>query len=74
MYPEHEKMEAVLYDSQIIGEFLESSPYVLGEWYGDLLVPVSWSTEQVLANYFGIDLKKIEDEKRQMLEEIKNMR
>jgi hypothetical protein len=44
------------------GEDYETSP----EW-----VPSCGSVERLLAEYFGIDLKKIEDEKRQMLDELR---
>lgn len=86
-YPEHDKMALVATDSETIGEFLDSEDheYVLAEWLrvyeddqGNLrelaeprLVPVQKSIRQILADYFDIDLKKIEAEKRQMLAEIR---
>lgn len=72
-YPEHAKQATVLEKTQAIGEFLDESPYVLAEYrevegYRDpQLVPAAKSIEQVLADWFGIDLGRIEDEKRQML-------
>ena len=69
MYPEHEKLKEVQEQSQVIGEFLESSVYVLATWdeeTGDL-ERADTSTERILADYFGIDLVKLEEEKRQML-------
>lgn len=78
-YPEHDKLSAISEESQAIGTFIESErhPYVLAEWVTfegrttPTLVPVSRSIQQVLADYFGIDLNKIEAEKRQMLSEIR---
>ena len=84
-YPEHEKMKEVQEDSQIIGEFLEwlKSEYELCifregidnclacEEEIDGYIPVSLKIEKILADYYDIDLDKIEKEKRQMLEEIK---
>ncbi len=72
-YPEHEKMLAVKEESQAIGEFLEYSGYVLmkhDHGYGGEIVPapVMDSIEVILAEYFDIDLTKIEAERRQMLE------
>lgn len=82
-YPEHEKLAAVAGESQVIGEFLDSHdhPYVLAEWVrvyedeqGNLrelaesrLIPAQKSIQQILADYFDINLQKIESEKRQML-------
>lgn len=43
-------------------------PWAMG---GGWLQPCYVKTEQLLADYFGIDLKKIEDEKQAMLQEIR---
>lgn len=81
-YEEHDKLGAVMDRSQAIGEFLETSGYILcknqrmGSFNGVdeyALVPVSKSINEVLADYFDIDLKKIEAEKRQMIEELRRM-
>ncbi len=77
-YPEHEKMRAVKKRSQIIGEFLEelsgigltlceSTDHFECPW-----TPTGKSTQQVLAQYFKIDLDKIEKEKRAMLDELRS--
>lgn len=75
-YPEHDKMRAVLTESNTIGAFLEMTGYVLAEYDTYVnsmgveqtsLVAVSKSIPQVLAEYFDIDLNKIETEKREML-------
>jgi hypothetical protein len=76
-YPEHAKQEAVIEQSQAIGEFLDTSGFVLAEFREidghdePKLMPVGRSIEQVLAEYFEIDLNKIEAEKRDMLEHIR---
>ncbi|MFI9629278.1 hypothetical protein [Streptomyces sp. NPDC052042] len=73
LYREHAKQAAVLDEAEVIGRFLDESPYVLAEYtaidgYRDpQLVPVGRSIQQVLADFFGIDLQRIEAEKRQML-------
>lgn len=72
--PEHEKLEAIKGDSQACGEFLEWLHAEKG-WslccippeYQDTYVPVHYSTERLLAEYFKVDLSKIEDEKRAVL-------
>lgn len=77
-YPEHAKQEKIVDESQAIGEFLDTSGCILAEYRtvdGFLepqLVPVNKSIEQVLADYFEIDLRKIEAEKRAMLESIRS--
>ena len=78
-YPEHAKLEAVRERSQVIGEFLDGTPFVLAE-YREVdghrepqLMPVNKSIEQVLAEHFDIDLNRIEAEKRAMLENMRTM-
>ena len=80
-YPESAKMAAVSDESQSIGEFIEwlgTKGIMLGhnvtfEGYSTpQFVPVSTSTENLLADYFEIDLKKVEQEKRAMLEAIRH--
>lgn len=72
-YPEHNKQQAVLEKSQALGEFLDEGPYVLAEYRkiegltDPQLMPVTRPIQQVLANWFGIDLDRIEAEKREML-------
>jgi hypothetical protein len=76
-YPEHTKQSAVLEEAQAIGQFLDESGYTLAEyakvggWSEPRLVPVTKSITKVLAEYFNIDLDKIEDEKRRMLADIR---
>ena len=65
--PEHEKLQDIQPQSQTCGEFIE--------WLGeqgiflckinrfDRFDPINDSTERLLARYFGIDLKVLEDEK-----------
>ena len=73
-FPEHAKLEVVMAQSQAIGEFLETSGYVLAEYrqFEDIkdpmLAPVGKPINDILAGYFKIDLNKIETEKRQMLD------
>lgn len=58
--PELDKFEAVSDYSQLIGEFLE--------WYRDEEEEQSRQPiEHVLAAYYNIDLKKVEQERREIL-------
>ncbi|MDA4133857.1 MAG: hypothetical protein OK454_12150 [Thaumarchaeota archaeon] len=70
-YPEHEKLKGVQEESQAIGEFLDLGPYTLCEHYTIHWIPVRKSIPEILADYFEIDLKKIEAEKRAMLDEMR---
>ena len=87
-YPEHKKLQAISDESQTVGEFLETAGYTLcelrtfteplddiGNTYETRpqFVPVSKSIQQILADYFEIDLTKIETEKRTMLDAIRAM-
>ncbi len=64
-YPEHEKLKNVADKSQMLGEFLE--------WMFDqgFILESDDTVENILARYLDIDLKKIEAEKRLMLNEMK---
>ena len=82
--PELDKMMAVQEKSQIIGEFLKwlnESSLIICE-YGvifdiyeeemDGLLPIRSSKEQLLAEYFNIDLNKCERERQQILTDLKS--
>lgn len=74
-YPEHDRQAKVVDQAQAIGDFLTENTqgYMLGEWFKPegyheaRLFPVSKPVQQILADYFQIDLDKIEAEKRQMI-------
>jgi hypothetical protein len=76
-YPECEKMNAVQGDSQKIGAFLDwlqnDLGIVLAEYDNedDELYRANYTIEKLLARYFDIDLDKVEQERRQMLEELR---
>lgn len=72
-YPEHDKLTEVSEISQAIGEFIDFGPYTLctadretGRYW-----PVLKSIDRILAEHFGIDLKAIDREKREMLESLR---
>jgi hypothetical protein len=79
-YPEHEKMQAIAEHSQEIGRFLDEflpskgihlcvyseERYSQGEFF-----PASRPITDLLAEFYEIDLDKIEDEKRAMLDSIR---
>ena len=73
-------MAVVKDESQTIGAFLD---WLMGEkrcqiscyddnfYQGEALRPENKSIEQWLAEYFKIDLKKVEEERRQMIDEMR---
>ena len=82
-YPELAKLLDVRVESQAIGKYLDTSGYVQAQWASceDLhsrvcdcgestLRPTSLSIEEILADYFGIDLDKAEAERRALLAKI----
>jgi len=79
--PECDKMIAVKSKSQPIGEFIEwlrgERGIVLAEYDedhydGEFLQAVNIRIEDLLAEYFGIDLKRVEQERRIMLSKLRD--
>ena len=74
---EHDKLQSVQEPAQTIGEFLEwleARGIFLCHLRGDEYYRTRCIIEELLASYFGIDLDKIEDEKRAMLKDIRTSR
>ena len=80
-YPEHDKLTAIKEKSQFIGEFLEwancqgmtlctteESEYRRER---DAYIPVHKNIEKLLAEFFEVDLMKLEKEKQKMLARIR---
>lgn len=82
-YPEHEKLFRVSHVSQELGQFLEwleSEGVTLARWVHDggwpgpddwRLTPDVQPIPERLAEYFGVSVAKIEDEKRAMLADLR---
>ena len=71
-YPEHDKLMKAREESPIIGNFLEFCGYTLcyyNKQY-DEFVPTNLSIEEVLAEFFDIDLDILNQEKMEMLEQL----
>jgi len=85
-YPEHEKMMAVKQESNTIGNFLDwlyhEKKYSICYWEESEGNGVSYMPERyysirqsfndLLADFFDIDLKKVEEEKDVMLDQIRS--
>lgn len=81
MYPEHNKLKAIQEQSQAICEFIEWLESGEAGKNGEILEiatldvecgevdPYFEKKEPLVARFFNIDLDKLEEEKRQMLEE-----
>jgi len=75
-YPECEKIAAVQDKSNVLGEFLDflDSKGIELAKYGGLggeeLYPIYPGKEQLLADFFGIDLVKVEQERRAILADL----
>lgn len=74
MYPEHAKFDKVRDKAQAIGEFIEHGGWLLCKWpEGESHPkPTNFTINQVLGDYFEIDTKVLENEKRAMLERLAN--
>lgn len=86
-YPEHEKLQKVKDKSQTCGEFLEwltgEKNFVLAKYHDhddscpegcsrdDYLYPMHPGIPNLLHEFFEIDARKLEEEKRAMLEAIR---
>lgn len=85
-YPECEKMLEIREESQSIGQFLDwlqsDRRVILSEYCADVecqfceeseerLMSVKLNMETLLAEYFNVDLEKVEKEKLTMLEKLK---
>lgn len=87
-YPECEKLHAVHEESQKIGDILEwlqqEQGYTLCKYQDEEyspemdegfpagFYPTYERIEELLAKYFQIDMDKVDDERRQMLEDLRN--
>lgn len=72
LYPEHEKLKAIPKNERdAVGEFIEwlSGNYGYLVTYGEREAPIL--VEQLMAEYYEIDLDKLEEEKVLMLEHLR---
>ena len=79
-YPEHQRLKAISGQSQVVYDFLEwcgeEKGYCLAVWATedtDRMWPVRDSKRKLLAEFFDIDMDKIEAEKRAVLDEMRAM-
>jgi hypothetical protein len=72
-YPEHDKLKAISEFSDSIGHFIDWL-YTKNIDLVDLHtgIPITESIDQLLARYYGIDLKKLAKEKDDMVQELRD--
>lgn len=78
-YPEHEKLTALNGANDTVGDFItwlrENNMVICGwdeDWDGDLTYnPTFKRTETLIAEFFGINERTLENEKQQMLDEMR---
>lgn len=75
-YPEHEKLSAVAKESQAIGEFLDFGLQRQGIFLAERdehgrAWPTHKTIEAILATHFEIDRDRLDAEKREMFDQIR---
>lgn len=74
-YPEHDKLRDLGGANQIVGDFIEwlgDNGMWIAEYYNETeLGPTRLSRDDMLAEHFGIDRKKLEAEKQAMLAKLR---
>lgn len=76
-YPECEKLSNISDQSQLIGNFLEWASgtqefhMCIYSGHSEEYLPIGMATERLLAKFFKINLDKVEEERRQMLDEVR---
>lgn len=75
-YPEHERMMAIKPEADRIAEFLEWVEYhdelTMAVWDDEGELRDGPGIETILADYFSIDLKKIQAEKDEMIRRLRD--
>ena len=77
-YPEHDKLKALAGLNEVVGSFLEwldAHGLIICErtnyQVNDLYMPTRKSFEALIAEFFEIDMKALEAEKREMLAQLR---
>lgn len=74
LLPEHQKLKDLNGANQIVGDFIEwlsENGYVIAQYEGNRLWPVTKSRDTLVAEHFGIDQKRLDAEKEQVLDEFR---
>ncbi|WP_186214816.1 hypothetical protein [Burkholderia gladioli] len=74
LLPEHQKLKDLNGANQIVGDFIEwlsDNGCVIAQYEGNRLWPITKSRDALIAEHFGIDQKRLDAEKEQMLDEFR---
>lgn len=72
LLPEHQKLKDLNGANQIVGDFIEwlsDNGMVIAQYEGSRLWPVTKSRDTLIAEHFGIDPKRLDTEKQQVLDD-----
>lgn len=74
-YPEHDKLKGLNGANNTVGDFIEwlaENGYVIAEWgdSGNYLEAATIGRDALIALFFEINPRKLEDEKRAMLDSL----
>lgn len=73
VYPECEKLQAVLPQKIQLEEFLQflkNKGIVFGEWHGNYMEHAHVNEEELIADFLNINLKRLEAERQSMMSKI----
>lgn len=75
-FPEHEKLRARQYDASLLSGFLDflcEQDWEIAEFddVSDRLFTIRQRPEEIIGLFLGVDPKKLEQEKREMLKQIR---
>ena len=72
LLPEHQKLKDLNGANQIVGDFIEwlgDNGMVIAAYEDNRLWPVTKSRDNLIAEHFGIDTKRLDAEKQQVLDD-----
>lgn len=75
-FPEHEKLRARQYDASLLSgfiDFVSEQGWEIAEWddKSERLFNIRQRPEEIIGLFLGVDPKKLEQEKREMLKQIR---
>ncbi|HIH2744847.1 TPA: hypothetical protein ACYLN4_000513 [Burkholderia lata] len=71
---EHQKLTDLNGANQVVGDFIEwlsENGFVIAQYEGNRLWPITKSRDTLIAEHFGIDQTRLDAEKEQMLNEFR---
>lgn len=72
-YPETAKVRATTQQRFAIEHFINTSGYVVATYENGVLVPVFTPTHVLVKQYFDIDVKKLEEERKEIFSALRKL-